>query len=226
MRDRLRASGRVVLLATLLALVSGCGGNQSKSPVANVRTNDHDGMHGVVLPAAYHLPDVRLTDTAGRPYRLRTDTTKPLTMVFFGYTNCPDICRIVMADLASAVTRLAPADRHKVGMLFVTSDPARDTPQAIRAYLDRYNPGFEGVTGRLSAIEQSAQALGVPVAKGHRLPGGGYDVDHGTQVVGARPDGTAPIVWTQGTPPGAIAADITKILHSGIPESKNHRSGT
>jgi protein SCO1/2 len=223
-RDRLRWPGRTALVAALLVLVAGCGGTES--PIANVRTNDHDGMHGVVLPSAYHLPDVRMTDTAGRPYRLRSDTSKPLTMVFFGYTNCPDICRIVMANLASAVTRLAPADRAKVGMLFVTSDPARDTPQVIRAYLDRYNPGFEGVTGKLPAIKQSARALGVPIAKGHRLPGGGYDVDHGTQVVGARADGTAPIVWTQGTPPGAIAADITKILHSGMPGSKSHRSGT
>jgi protein SCO1/2 len=213
--------------AALLPLTAGCGASQQQSPISNVKISENNhGMNGIVLPRAYHMPNSTLTDTEGKPYQLRSDTTKPLTLVFFGYTNCPDVCRIIMADLAASVNRLSAADRKKVGMLFVTSDPARDTPQVIRAYLDRFNPSFEGVTGKLSTILAAGKSLGVPISKGKRLPGGGYDVDHGTQVVGVLPNGSAPIVWAQGTPPGSIAADITRILRTGMPSSKSTGSGS
>ncbi|MEP7088611.1 MAG: hypothetical protein ABI776_00780, partial [Nocardioidaceae bacterium] len=68
--------------------LAGCGGQAapaSTSPVANLSVHDTDGLHGVVLPRAYRTPDVTLVDTAGEPYDLATDATKPLTLVFFGY---------------------------------------------------------------------------------------------------------------------------------------------
>jgi protein SCO1/2 len=98
-------------------------------------------------------------------------------------------------------------------MLFVTSDPKRDTPQVLRDYLDRFNPSFEGLTGPLPRIVDVAHALGVPIEKGARLPSGGYEVAHGTQIVGVRADGSAPIVWTEGTSAAALAEDLTALLH-------------
>ena len=99
--------------------------------------------------------------------------TKPLTLVFFGYTHCPDICQVVMANIAAGLVRLDPAQRDEVGMDFVTTDPKRDTAKAPRAYVDRFDPKFEGLTGQIGAIEKAGQAFDLPIEKGHRFASGG-----------------------------------------------------
>lgn len=213
-----RVLAAAVATAVVLPLV-GCAGQapESQGPVANVSVHDDDGLNGVVLPEPYDVPDLTLDDTSGRPYDLATDATKPVTLVFFGYTNCPDICQVVMANIASALTRLTAAQRAQVGMVFVTTDPARDDAPTLRSYLDRFNPAFQGLTGDLSRVVALGKAFDVPVEKGQKLPSGGYDVAHGTQVVGVLPDRTAPFVWTEGTDPAALADDLTTILDHKVP---------
>jgi protein SCO1/2 len=207
---------RAVALVAALLVLTGCGAQSSAdedgSPVSNLQVHDSDGLHGVVLPKPYAVPRVRLTDSSGAVYDLATRPRKPLTLVFFGYTHCPDVCQVVMANIASALVRLDADQRASVDMVFVTTDPARDSGRVLRSYLDRFNPAFEGVTGPLPSIVRAGKAFGVTVEKGQKLASGGYDVGHGTQVVGLRPDGTAPFVWTEGTDPGDLAADIDKIL--------------
>ena len=149
------------------------------------------------------------------PYSLTADTTRPLTLVFFGYTHCPDICQVVMADIASALARLDAADRERVAVLFVTSDPRRDDEATLRAYLDRFDPAFEGLTGDLARIVKAGKAMGVPIEKGVRLPSGGYEVAHGTQIVAIDAEDRAPIVWTQGTSASDLAEDLTVLLDQG-----------
>ena len=137
--------------------------------------------------------------------------------MFFGYSQCPDICQAVMADLASAVARLDEAEADEVAIWFVTTDPARDDPATLRAYLDRFDPAFEGLTGPLADIVDIAEAVHVPVEQGPKLPSGGYEVTHGTPILGVTPDGTVPIVWTEGTSAARLAEDIHTILTDGIP---------
>ncbi len=216
----MRRALALLLLLVLGGLLEGCGDDSStaqQAPVANVRINDSDGLHGAVLPTPYDASRVRLQDTSGAPYSLATDARKPLTMVFFGYTHCPDICQVVMADLASALVRLDPDRRSQVDVVFVTTDPARDTRSVLRDYVSRFDPGFEGLTGSLPAVVRAGRAFDILVADGHKLSSGGYDVQHGTQVVGLLPDGSAPYVWTEGTSAGALADDITKILDGKVP---------
>jgi protein SCO1/2 len=122
-----------------------------------------------------------------------------------------------MADLASAMVRLDPDEAGRVQTLFVTTDPARDDPAVRRAYLDRFNPRFEGLTGPLARIISVAGAVHVPVEQGPRLPSGGYDITHGTPILGVLPDRSVPIVWTEGTSAAKLAADIHVILTDGIP---------
>ncbi len=215
----LRHAAPALALAALLPLAGCGGGSTSGAPVERVSLAADDGLNGVVLPTPYDVPHVRLTDTAGTPYTLDRDSTAPLTLVFFGYTNCPDICGVVMANLASAVNRLDAADRTRVRVLFVTTDPARDDPRTLRAYLDRFDPAFEGLTGPLPRIVAAGEAMGVPIEKGARLPSGGYEVAHGTQVDGVLPDGTAPVVWTGSRSAAEIADDLTTILHHGVPDT-------
>jgi protein SCO1 len=197
-----RAAAAAVLALSLLA---GCG--------ADAASDDPDGgYHGAVLDQQYVVPETPLTDTDGAPYSLAADTEQPLTLVFFGYTNCPDICQVVMATIASALTRLDEADRDRVEVVFVTTDPARDDEAALRTYLDRFDPSFVGLTGDLQTIIDVADPLAVAVEQGEKLPSGGYEVTHGTQVTGINAEDRVPIVWTQGTSASDLADDIHRLL--------------
>ena len=215
----MRRAVAAVAAAVLALVLAGCGGSDASdgSAVAHLSIHDDDGLHGVVLPKPYDVPEVTLTDAAGQPYDLPADATKPLTLVFFGYTHCPDICQVVMANIASSLTRLDAGQRAKVQMEFVTTDPARDDVHTVHDYVQRFDPAFDGLTGDLSTIVRLGKALDVPVEKGEKLASGGYDVAHGTQIVGLLPDGRAPFVWTEGTDPASLAEDISTILDDKVP---------
>lgn len=210
---RQRARRLAGLLAGLALAVTACGGQSSGDQLTTGFTEENpDGMNGAVLTDQYVVPDVTLTATDGSDFSLTEDTTAPLTLVFFGYTHCPDICSIVMADIASAVTRLEPEQQEQVDVLLVTSDPARDDEQTLREYLDRFDPEFEGLTGDLDTIVEAADALGVGIEEGEKMPSGGYEVNHGTQIVAIDENDRSPIVWTEGTAPGLLADDLTALL--------------
>jgi protein SCO1/2 len=202
-------AGSVLLLGPVLA---GCGSSSSAdsgAPVTGITTSDDDGYLGIKLDDAYQVPDVALTDTDGKPFDLATQTKR--TVVFFGYTQCPDICQVVMSTIASAVSRLPEADQAKLQVAFVTTDPARDTDSVLRTYLDRYNPAFVGVTGKLDQIDTLGKPLGIFIKKGQKLPSGGYEVDHTTTVVSVE-GGQGDLVWTAATSPADMATDLEKIL--------------
>lgn len=205
---------RTLLVCCLLVLIS-CGGGEepaADNPGGAVieRGADKDGFAGLGVPDPYRMPSVELVDTSGARFDLVRDTTHQVTLVFFGYTHCPDVCSLVMADLASALTRLDADLRDDVQVLFVTTDPARDDGETIRRYLDRFDPRFEGLTGPLRRIEAAARPLGVLIEGTRKLPSGGYEVGHGSQVLGFADD-RAHVVWTEGTPVGHLVADITKL---------------
>jgi protein SCO1/2 len=189
-----------LVLGVLLAL-TGCS-------ASNVKAGD---LHGTVLDPPFTVSKQALVDTDGNLYSLATNTHKPLTLVFFGYTNCPDICGTVMGNLASAMTRLDDRDRAQVDVVFVTTDPARDTGPVLRHYLDRFDTSFIGLTGPIDQI--AAVGKSVAVGMGQKLPTGGYDVNaHTTQVTGIDSDDEAPIYWGRSTSSLQFAQDIHTLL--------------
>ena len=201
----------LVRLVGLAVLLTACTRVEDTS-AAIVVGGDDDGFHGALLTEPYVVPAQPLTDTDGMKYSLAKDTATPLTLVFFGYTHCPDVCQIVMSTITSGLTRLEADQREQVEVVFVTTDPARDDASTLRAYLDQFDDGFTGLTGDLDTIVAVAEDLGVYVAHGEKLPDGGYEVDHSTPVIGVADDGQAPIVWTQGTSSEEFADDITRLL--------------
>ena len=226
MGDRARRLGAVLSSVALLAL-GACGGaadDEGGPVVSGFSEADDDGMHGAVLTDTYTWPEGTLVDSAGQDFDIRGELETPLTLVFFGYTHCPDICQAVMADLASAVARLDEAQAADVATWFVTTDPARDDPATLRAYLDRFDPGFEGLTGPLDDIVEIAEAVHVPVERGPKLDSGGYEVTHGTPILAVTPDATVPILWTEGTSAAKLAEDIQVILSEGIPTPDEEQS--
>ena len=113
------------------------------------------------------------------------------------------------------VTRLSPSDAAKVDVVYVTTDPARDTEPVLERYLAHVHPGFIGLTGDLADITAIAKPLGVAVDQGAKLPSGGYDVTHGTTITGidSRDQGT--VYWSQETSSAQFAADIHTLLSEG-----------
>jgi protein SCO1 len=189
-----------LVLGVLLAL-TGCS-------ASNVKAGD---LHGTILDPPFTVSKQDLVDTDGNVYSLATNTHKPLTLVFFGYTNCPDICGTVMGNLASAMTRLDDRDRAQVDVVFVTTDPERDTGPVLRRYLDRFDTSFIGLTGPIDQI--AAVGRSVAVGMGQKLPTGGYDVNaHTTQVTGIDSDDEAPIYWGRSTSSLQFAQDIHTLL--------------
>ena len=174
-------------------------------------TGNPGGFRGAYLDRPYPLPEGSFTDTEGTAFDFRVSTRTPATLVFFGYTYCPDVCNAVLADVAAALRRVDPAIRAKLSLVFVTTDPKRDTPEVIREYLDRFDSSFVGVTAPLPVIEAAANRLGVPLTGEKKLPGGGYEVGHGAQVIGFAGD-KGRVVWVPGTPVGDLKHDFTKLV--------------
>ena len=202
------ASGLVSVL--MILVLAGCGSSSDSGAVTGVSSSDDDGYNGIFLHHdAYAVPDVTLTDTEGKPFDLAKQGRR--TLVFFGYTNCPDVCQVVMSTIASAMTRLSDAERKRLQVAFITTDPARDTRSALRTYLDRFDPSFVGVTGPLKQTKALAKPMDIFIEHGKKLPSGGYDVNHGTVVVAVE-NAAGDLVWTAGTSPADMAEDLEKIL--------------
>ena len=199
MAGRTRRALAAVLLPAAL-LLTACGGD------------DDAPLTGAVLDQPYVVPPTPLTDTDGASYSLADDTDKRLTLVFFGYTHCPDVCQVVLSTLASAMTRLDEADHEQVDVVFVTTDPERDTEKVLRNYLDRFDPTFIGLTGPLDSIIDVGKEMAVAVEQGHQLPSGGYDITHGTSVLAIDGGDEVPILWTQGTSATQFASDVHQLL--------------
>jgi len=169
-------------------------------------------LHATVFDTPRPMPAMRLTDHQGRPYgaeRLRGRWT----FLFFGFTNCPDICPTTLATLAAVRSGLAdlPAP-ERPEVVLVSVDPARDTPDVLARYVAHFDPSFAGVTGDAAAIEALTRELGIAVFIGAPDTDGSYAVDHTAAILLVDPDAA----WTAvfGTPHRAetIAADYRAIV--------------
>ncbi len=147
----------MLLLSMMLALPA------ASSPPAQAQATAGPYRGGLVTPAL-PKPGLRLTDTDGVRFDMTSATQGKVTLLFFGYTHCPDICPLHMFYLGSAVRKL-PADiRDQIRVVFVTTDPARDDPRSVRAWLDHFDRRFVGLTGTEAEIDAAQAAAQVPRA--------------------------------------------------------------
>ncbi len=218
MHSRRPPAALALALVAVVVLVSACRDGQGTAtpdnPGGALISGVEDGRFRGAEPATpYRMPDLTLTATNGRPFNLVTDTAYPVTLVFYGYTHCPDVCPLVMSDITSALTQLPSEVRDETQLIFITTDPARDTPDVLRGYLDRYDRDFVGLTGDVAAIVTAAHGMGVAIEGRNALPNGGYDVGHGAQVIGFKGN-EAPVLWTEGTPVSDMVEDIIALARS------------
>lgn len=185
---------RGLLGALLLVPLAACG---TDDPPASVSMGD-DGYNGTGLTGGFEMPDVDLTDQDGNPWNLATSPTTGAMALFFGYTNCPDVCPGILADMATAKRRMEDGLGDDVTLVMVTTDPARDDPAALKAYLERIDESFIGLTADLDTISAIAMSMGIAIEEGKKLPSGGYEVDHGSQILGVGADHRVQVIWTEG----------------------------
>jgi protein SCO1/2 len=200
--------GRTLGSVALLGLLAACGGGATGS-------SGTMELSGTPLDPPAQVVATPLVDTAGDPYSLVDDTDKDLTLVFFGYTNCPDICGQVMATLAGTLARLDNSEREQLDVVFVTTDPARDDAAVVDDYVSAFDPSIVGLTGDLDDIVEVGKSLYVGVDQGEKLPSGGYDVTHGTRVMAIDADDQTPVMWDHDVSQAQLAHDVLMLLDEG-----------
>jgi protein SCO1/2 len=167
--------------------------------LAQQNTENYRG--GLVTPPL-PKPGFVLTDTSGAAFDFRQKTEGYVTLLFFGYTYCPDQCPMHMANLSAALKRLPAGMANQVKLVFVTTDPARDSPPVLRRWLDLFDRHFIGLIGTERAIEAVERAAGVPLATRQEPPNGNYAVSHANFVLAYSRDNRAHVIY-----PGGVSKD-------------------
>ncbi len=221
------------LLLALVAVVAlaGCGGTGSAAP-----SPTPFGYHGVEPEPTPKRPAFVLTDTTGASYDFTAQTAGRPTFVYFGYTNCPDECPTAMADIAAALRKVDPALRAKTRVVFVTTDPKRDTAPVLRRWLDQFSTDFVGLLGTDRQVADAQTAAGiqaaypegpVPTLSGkpneHVHKAGtaphehfgplGYSVAHSAVIFAYNAADRLPVVYPGGVTPSDIAADLPALAN-------------
>lgn len=186
MRKKTFAAAALLAAATLT--LSACGsGDDGGKPVVSVSEDSAQHRAVTVLDQPFEKPDLVLTDTHGEKYDLRKETAGRPTLLYFGYTHCPDICPLTMNNIAVAKKALPKADQDKLRVVFVTTDPARDTPAELGKWLKGIDPQFIGLTGDFATIQAAARSVGISIEPTTKDKNGKLVSVHGTQVVAFSP---------------------------------------
>ena len=185
------------LLALLLAfLLAGCGGGTEAPPLA-----------GASMGGAFTLTDqngrrVSDSDFAGR-YRL----------VYFGFTFCPDVCPVDMQVMSAGLTQFEARDAARaarVQPIFISVDPARDTPAVLRQFVANFHPRFVGLTGGEDEVARTARAYGVFYERAARGAADAYNVDHSRMIVLYGPEGQPIAIVPHDRGPEGVAAELER----------------
>jgi protein SCO1 len=209
----------VSALASLALFATSCAPSSDESSVghryAEIRTSPAaDGWRGAGLDTPYDLPVARFTDTQGELIQWPDQGLPwPVTVVLFGYTNCPDVCTTQLAEFTAARRGLPSDVREQVGLILISTDPARDDAVAMRRYLNRFDSSFVGLIPDEANLAVAADALAVGLTGIEPVTGrpDAYEVGHGAQLIGFGPGGTAQVLWLPGTPVGDIRADLERL---------------
>ena len=154
-------------------------------------------LQGVVIENPTAKPDFTLTDTEGNPYDFAAETEGKVALLYFGYTTCPDICPVHMAQIAEVIEQF-PSLAREIQVVFVTVDPDRDPPDKLADYLHSFHPSFVGLTGTPEELEAAQKAANVPVATFEGEPPD-YAVNHAAWVIAYAPDGLNHSIYQSGT---------------------------
>ncbi|MGW2490154.1 SCO family protein [Streptomyces sp. NPDC001606] len=218
MRKKTFAAAATLLAAATLTLTACGSGNDTASPVTVVSADSGSGKAATVLDQPFTKPDLVLTDTHGRQYDLRKETKGHPTLVYFGYTHCPDICPTTMSNIAVAKKALPKAEQDNLRVVFVTTDPGRDTPAELGKWLKGIDPQFIGLTGDFATVQAGARSLGISVEPTTKDKNGKTVSVHGTQVIAFSPKTDAGyVLYGESATVDDYTKDLPKLVKGAKP---------
>jgi protein SCO1/2 len=184
-----------------------------KTPAPQAAASKEQYRGGLVTPPL-PKPHFTLTDTSGAPFDFWAKTQGQVTLLFFGYSRCPDECPMHMSNVAKTLQQLPGGIGEEVKLVFVTTDPQRDTPKALRAWLDAFDKRFIGLTGSEAALDAAQRATGVPPAAKQARPGSGadYAVAHANFVLAYTRDNLAHLIYPGGVTRQDWAHDLPSLI--------------
>ncbi|MFC9926698.1 SCO family protein [Streptomyces sp. NPDC127190] len=218
MRKKTFAAAATLLAAATLTLTACGSGNDTASPVTVVSADSGSGKAATVLDQPFTKPDLVLTDTHGHKYDLRKETKGHPTLVYFGYTHCPDICPTTMSNIAVAKKALPKAEQDDLRVVFVTTDPGRDTPAELGKWLKGIDPQFIGLTGDFATVQAGARSLGISVEPTTKDKNGKTVSVHGTQVIAFSPKTDAGyVLYGESATVDDYTKDLPKLVKGAKP---------
>lgn len=171
-----------------IAGLAGCSLGPSSSKDASIDTGEKVAWGGEADEQGLAKPDVTFTDMNGEPFPFVEKTKGKLALLFFGYTNCPDVCPVTLTSLNRALETIGTGEGSDPMVLFVGVDTARDTPEQLQQYLGRINPTFLGLTGTDAVIaEANRQVFNPPIGIEEPDADGEYAVLHSSKVFAYSP---------------------------------------
>ena len=173
-----------------------------------VRETPRGGAAGTALASAIGGP-FHLVDQNGKAVS-DADLKGKWQLIFFGYTHCPDACPTALNEMSLALDRLG-MKRDEVGVVFITVDPERDTPDALKSYVQSFDAPIVALTGSSEAVAQAAKAYRVFYAK-HPRPDGDYDMDHSAVIYVMNPEGRFTATFTPDSSADAIVQRLQKLI--------------
>ena len=228
---RLPTLAAIGLLALLLVACGSEAGNQPpfeiEGPPKPVDSTEEAGdeqvaaapggdtevrYRGAIATPPLPKPDLVLTDTNGDGFDLLAETEGYLTLLYLGYTHCPDICPAHLLDLSKVLEQMDPAQVERIRVVFITTDPERDDAAAIRRWLDLFDESFIGLTIEPETLSSLLTSLGMPQIVKQDLGDGRYTVSHATYLIAYTPDNLGHIVY-----PFLMGGGLREIMAHDLP---------
>ena len=173
------------ILVAIVAIGSGLIVQSSKSPPAGLP----EFKKAILLPSPKPLIDADFIDHNGNEFGVEQFKGK-WSILFFGFTNCPDVCPTTMQTLKQVKAKVKQAGMwHNYRVVMVSVDPERDTTERLANYVPYFDPEFVGISGPVEATTSFAKNVGILFFKGDKAANGGYDVDHGAALILVNPEG-------------------------------------
>ena len=195
-----------LVLAVVAPLLAACDRLPSLPALPAAKAS----FSGIDITGAEYAKELSLPDADGKP-RTLADFKGKVTVVFFGYTQCPDVCPTTLLEVAQA-RKLLGADGARVQSVFVTVDPERDTPEILKAYVANFGPDVIALRGSLDETKAAARNFKIFYAKVPGKTAGSYSVDHTAGAYVFDASGRVRLFTRYGTGPESLAGDLKQLL--------------
>jgi protein SCO1/2 len=209
MKWRWFGGASLVLMFLMGMLRCGLAQAPKKTPEPAAAARAGTAYRGGMVSPPLPKPKFILTDTSGAPFDFVSKTQGNVTLLFFGYTHCPDMCPTQMLVIEQALKKLPSETANQFKVVFVTTDPDRDTRPVLRTWLDHFDKRFIGLTGSQAAIDAAQIAANVdPAKKSAVRPDGAYEVGHAAFVLAYTKDNLAHLIYPVGVKEEDVAHDL------------------